>query len=103
MPAFGLLAIDQRIARHYLEATTRRRDQLERVDHLGVVVEQICCRTDSTGGVVSLYTIFNADFILLHAISPTDLLKMSWNLVPHWQPLSLAYVRCVQRSVRNPV
>ena len=66
MAAFSLLAVHKRIVCNHLKQSTTRRDHLEALNCRGEILQQIGRRTDGTGCVVSLYTVFDTDLVLLH-------------------------------------
>ena len=67
MAALGLLAVHKCIACHHFKQSTTRRDHLEAFNCRREVLQQIGRRTDGSGCVVSLYTVFDTDLVLLHS------------------------------------
>lgn len=68
--SLGFFAINQFVTRQHLKAPPAGRDKREAFDDRCKILKHIGCRTDSTGGVVSLYAVFNAYSVLLHRVSP---------------------------------
>ena len=67
MAALGLFAVHKCIACHHFKQSATRRDHLEAFNCRREVLQQIGRRTDGSGCVVSLYTVFDTDLVLLHS------------------------------------
>ena len=68
---FGFFTVDQGVVGEDFEAPAGGWNEFEVLNRWGVAVQQIGCRTDSPRGVVSLYAVFDAHFVLLHGWPPS--------------------------------
>ena len=70
MAAFRLLAVDEFLAGHHLEAPAAGGYQLQAGNGWRVELEQLVRQTDGAWGVVSHHAVFDREIVFLHTAPP---------------------------------